>query len=455
MACLPRGCLTSSQEHESLTNDMDYFWKKFEGELLDQQFQLHNYLGVSETGAMFRTQLEGREEPVLIKIIRSGSEGSERIISSWSIAKELQHPNLVRVYASSLSNLGGLRVAYAVTEYPDGKLASVLQEHCLTKEEALELVRDCAEGLVYLHSRNYVHTHVRPTDIVAVNEVTKLSSDYLVKVGERGVANIPDPHDAPEVESTGFSWRSDIWSLGATLFEALTGTLPQRVTEPGLMGIPAPYAEIVQHCLQSKPGRRWTAIQIVAFLKRSLVTQAALVGQHMVDKERQPSKGSKIRAATLRPATLTLIMLLGIGGLVTAMLHRAKDVSAKAPFGAAPEQAESPVPKKAGVERVSTSKVVEAPEPSQKVPSTVKSPANARPIWHVVVFTYSRAGRAEQKVAEINRLWPDFPARVLNGGPPYVVIVGAEKRRDAALMLRDRLLASGFPPDSYVQNFSE
>lgn len=437
------------------------FWKQFEGQLLEGQFRLQNYLGVGDTGATFLGQLEGREDPVLVKIVRSGSIGWERLSESWLLAKDLQHPNLVRVYASALGNLDGLRVAYAVTDYPDAKLTSVLQERPLTEEEARELLLNCSEALHYVHQKGFAHTHVQPADVVSVNEVIKLSSDHLIKAGERETdRKEKNPYAAPEAAAGNCSTAGDIWSLGITLFEALTGRLPDLADQTDAQVLGAPYSEIFRHCVAVKPSTRWTARHILISLRNgSPVSPGAAASGTLpkAAKDNQPRVRDRkpIRARYAIPIAWVLV-LVGFWLASTAGRHYGAVSAESAP---AMEAVPRPVPNRD--ERPLVYRGNERPKAAAPGPTAANatlptaSPNKVGGTWRVVVYTYAHASSAHEEAAAINRKWPGLQARVLalKGGSSQAVVLGGAMDREAARKLRERAVASGLPRDAYIQNF--
>jgi hypothetical protein len=73
------------------------------------------------------------------------------------------------------------------------------------------------------------------------------------------------------------------------------------------------------------------------------------------------------------------------------------------------------------------------------------------------VYTYSTAQAARAKAANLNKQSPQLHAEVLSlgGGSSHMVVLGGKMQRDQASKLRGKLLAEGFPRDTYIQNFPE
>jgi TonB family protein len=169
-------------------------------------------------------------------------------------------------------HLGNTWLLYIVMEYAEENLSQVLPHRPLTPAEAGDMLSPVLDALAYVHGKGFVHGHIKPANIMAVDDQVKVSSDGLCVVGEpsgsRGKLSVYDP---PEAASRGNSPAGDVWSLGMTLVEALTQHLPvwggTEQEEPVLPEtIPAPFLDIARHCLRRDPQRRWTVAEIAARL---------------------------------------------------------------------------------------------------------------------------------------------------------------------------------------------
>ena len=159
------------------------FWSQFEEQLLDGRFPLQKHVGGFQSGAIFLSELGGGEQQrVAVKLVSAAASDAQWLGSSWRIAHSLQHPNLVRVYATAQASLGGLRVVYAVTDYAEESLDGILEERCLTESEALELLVASAHALGFLHIKGLLPGLLEPSSIVAVGDAVKLACDGKVFV---------------------------------------------------------------------------------------------------------------------------------------------------------------------------------------------------------------------------------------------------------------------------------
>ncbi|MGB7333383.1 MAG: TonB family protein [Terriglobales bacterium] len=253
--------------------DANESWKRSEGRTVAEKFQLLSYLAGSDTGAVFLTSVRvagGDSKEAAIKLVYAGTTDAEKQILLWTSARELNHPNLIRVFEAGRCEIDGMQLLYIVQEYAEENLAQVLPERALTPEEAREMLPPILGALQYLHGKGFVHGHIQPSNILAIGNEVKLSSDALVTLGEKNRhAAVASLYDPPEAASGAASTAADVWQLGITLTEVLTQHLPacDRVgpVAPEIpRSIPEPFREITKHCLDVDAGKRWTIAQILS-----------------------------------------------------------------------------------------------------------------------------------------------------------------------------------------------
>jgi serine/threonine protein kinase len=158
----------------------------------------------------------------------------ERFTREFNAASKLEHPNVVRALDFGIED----GVSFLVTEFVEGvSLGQMIEEQGrLTEEAAVRIITQVSQALQYAHERNVIHRDVKPDNIL-------VRSDGMVKLADFGLAKDFDddrlltrpasglgtPHfmapeqyrDAKDVDA-----RSDIYSLGATLYCAVTGRVP-------------------------------------------------------------------------------------------------------------------------------------------------------------------------------------------------------------------------------------
>jgi TonB family protein len=265
---------------------MKEIWKQWEGQVVNGRFPLQKYLGGSGHGIVFLTERDGpASQKAAIKLVVENPGQAEARLSVWAQTGSLSHPNLLQIFEAGRCRLGETALLYVVMEYADEDLSQILPQRALDPPEARELIPPVVNALAYLHGKGFVHGHLKPTNVMAIADQVKLSSDGLCAVAgsSGGWADYPgmdvyDPvYDPPETDGGTLTPAADIWSLGVTLVEALT--LRRRIWDrterggakkPELIlpeGIPDPFLDIVRHCLIPDPRQRWTAAEIAARLE--------------------------------------------------------------------------------------------------------------------------------------------------------------------------------------------
>jgi len=251
-------------------------WKQLEGRLIEETFPLLQQLGGSEHDAVFLTERVSKgtqgTQRVAIKLLSAegcfaGKQAEDAQLSRWSDVAKLSHPHLLRMFESGRCHIDGVRFLYVVTEYAEENLAQILPQRALSLDEVNELVPPTAEALSFLHRAGYVHSRIKPANIMAVENQLKISTDCLRKTGERDAREL-SAYDAPEIASEGFSAAGDVWSIGVMLVAVLTQREPDtNRTEAGQIriddSIPQPFREIAQQCLRIDPRRRATITEII------------------------------------------------------------------------------------------------------------------------------------------------------------------------------------------------
>jgi TonB family protein len=236
------------------------------GRVVDGRFTLHQWVGGSGHSGVFLTQMpDDPAEKAAIKLIPAlGPDESASREAAWAAAKELSHPHLMQPLATGRCQLDGETLDYIVTEYADEVLAEILPLRPLTPGEAKEMLVPVVDALGYLHTKGFVHSRLKPSNILVVNDRLKLSTDGLLTAGaSTGSQPALTIYDAPECADGTHTPATDAWALGATLVETLTQRMPDwnrsGSSEPVIpSSIPHPLSEIARGCLQIDAARRWT-----------------------------------------------------------------------------------------------------------------------------------------------------------------------------------------------------
>ena len=227
-------------------------------------FRIEAILGSGGMGTIYRAYDESMKRPVALKVLHSSLEISERAQSrfvreAW-IAGQLDHPNIIKVHSRGEEN----NVSYLAMELAEGgslhDLIKLTQEQVpsdsdVTETVDQEYIRDIlvkfielAGALEHIHSKGFIHRDVKPHNVLLSGEEKKF------KFTDFGIAHAEDmtrmtragdfigtvKYMSPELlaaHRAGIDKRTDIYSLGVTLYEALTLTLPFKAdSEEKLIG---------------------------------------------------------------------------------------------------------------------------------------------------------------------------------------------------------------------------
>jgi TonB family protein len=131
------------------------------------------------------------------------------------------------------------------------------------------------DALSYLHGKGFIHSRIKPSNVLAVGEQLKLSTDNVHSTTNRNsTRRRSDAYDAPETAAGISSPEGDLWSVGAILIAALTQNV--ALVEDGLrsgsglpQNIPDPFRGIARECLRLDPKQRCSLAEIQARLHPS------------------------------------------------------------------------------------------------------------------------------------------------------------------------------------------
>jgi TonB family protein len=246
-------------------------WK---GQIIDGKFPLLEWLGGSPHSAVFRTQLPGSStQSAAIKLIRADRPDAAQQIACWRELVTLSHPNLLRVFHAGHCQMSGAPWLYVAMEYAEENVDQVLPVRPLSMTEVGDLLPPVLDALAYLHSKNFVHARIKPSNICAVKNQLKLSVDSVHPVAQVFKPSSLTAYDAPESEVGNLSPAADIWSLGMTLVAAfdqrpLTWSRANTLDPVVPKSIPAPYAQVARECLRMNPAERCSITRIKDLMRQ-------------------------------------------------------------------------------------------------------------------------------------------------------------------------------------------
>ena len=206
---------------------------------LANRFELDREIGAGGMSRVFLGRDEILDRPVAVKILRKqygGTDIGARFQREGRTAARLSHPVVVRVYDAGESEFEGHEVSYIVMEYvPGGDLKDLIREHESLPGPRLAAIGErVAAALAYAHERGIVHRDIKPHNILLDERGAPRLTDF-------GIARALDATQAtrtgaylgtavyspPEqLKGEKVTPKSDVYSLGVTLYEAAIGELP-------------------------------------------------------------------------------------------------------------------------------------------------------------------------------------------------------------------------------------
>jgi len=367
----------------SVAAEMMPDWKSWEGDLVDGEFPLEQFLGAGEKSGVFRTRLPSGEGA--IKLVPAGSGQAEQLVERWSLAGSLDHPHLIGFVRTGTWVKSGMPLVYLVTELAEENPGAVLNERALTAEETLELLQPAAGALAYLHQRGLVHGSMKPSNLFAVKDTLKLSRD-TVSVGDAS---------------------GDVRALAATAVYALTQQ-PLKLMQGdsgAIESLPEPFPEIVRNCMGQNGRLPWSAAQLLGWLQSQ---KSAL----------SPTSATAMPVPQSRTIRRTLTSYAIIWALILVAV-----VAVASWLGNRAGKAIKPIPPNPSIQGS-----LPASEPQKEPAAAVKPPAAREPETreHQTREPVKRRALVDTQQAVVHQVLPEIPAaarRTVNGTATVVVRV--------------------------------
>lgn len=211
-------------------------------QMLPQRYQLVSLLGEGGVGAVFRVKDIESGTEFALKMLRPqnllDAQALRRFENEARSAKHLSHPNIAAVYDYGFSECNA---PYIVMELLTGKsLESIIKEEgALATTRVLDLFLQVAEAMEYAHGEGVIHRDLKPSNLIVQDAGDGVE---LIKIVDFGLAktamNESDKTQSGEIMGSPFYMspeqcegqtvdeRSDIYAVGATLYEALSGRPP-------------------------------------------------------------------------------------------------------------------------------------------------------------------------------------------------------------------------------------
>jgi serine/threonine-protein kinase len=211
------------------------------GTLFADRFRVLRVVSTGANAAVFDARDDESGRTVTLKLVRpklaAPPSFRERFDESMRGVAALSHPNIAAVYDWGIARVGDMSTAYVVNEHlTGGSLRDMFDRgRRLTPSQALAVGLDVCRALDHAHRRKFVHTELSPSKIV-------FGDDRRLRVIDFGLAQLlgAPSWEQPDSVPTHVAWysapeqalgepldgRADVYALGLTLHEAVTGSLP-------------------------------------------------------------------------------------------------------------------------------------------------------------------------------------------------------------------------------------
>ncbi|HNB25019.1 MAG TPA: serine/threonine-protein kinase [Candidatus Melainabacteria bacterium] len=213
----------------------------FIGKYIDDRYRILAFLGQGSMGAVFRALDETTSRQMAIKLLHgsrvSDPNSRRRFLREAKTISSLNHPNIVKLFHYGLL---GDEQPYIVTEFLKGdSLARRIRDKGhISLDEALPIMRQVLSAVGEAHRAKVIHRDIKPENIVIENNVVKVLDFGVAKLMfERNeqsgsltmdgkVCGSPGYMSPEQCRGEELDIRSDVYSLGVTIFEMLTGKRP-------------------------------------------------------------------------------------------------------------------------------------------------------------------------------------------------------------------------------------
>src|SRR5579863_235025 len=311
------------------------------GSVIGGRYEILQLLGEGGMGAVYKAHDRELERDVALKLIRGELARNSEILARFKqeliLARQVTHRNVIRIF--DLGQADGFK--FITMEYLEGRdLKVVLREKGkFPPEEAAKIILQICRALEAAHSEGVIHRDLKPQNIMLdangrayVMDFGIARSAYLPGMTQTGaLVGTPEYMSPEQAKGEKLDERSDLFSLGAILYELLIGqspyhsdtplaTLWRRIQEKAKPlseidpSIPKPLSDIVAKALEIEPKDRFaSATEFAQYLESWLGISASMVGSTTYQALVPLQKQRPLWKYTAIAAIVLLIALAGFG----------------------------------------------------------------------------------------------------------------------------------------------
>jgi serine/threonine-protein kinase len=314
---------------------------------LDGSYALERELGRGGMATVFLARDLKHDRLVALKLLHAdlaATLGPERVQREIHTAARLQHPHILTVLDSGKT--GGTREAgpwlWFTMPFVEGETLRerLARDRQLPLADAMRIAREAAEGLQYAHDHGVIHRDIKPENLLLTRDGNTLVADFGIaralggegddRITGTGVSIGTPAYMSPEQTAgdRGVDARTDVYSLGAVVYEMLAGEPPytgpttqviiaKRFTEPppslrGVRaGMPAGLDDAIRKALAPTPVDRFQTVRELAAALQTAAASPAVT----VPRTAATTPVAHRRVGPIAAAALVLGLLIGVGVL--------------------------------------------------------------------------------------------------------------------------------------------
>ena len=253
-------------------------------------YTIEKLVGEGGFAWVFAARRDDDDERAALKVLKPRYAGDKefegRFRNEYTVASELVHPNLVRIIDVGQAD----NLTYISMDLYPGSVAFLIEKDIRISEEKLvEIATDVTAGLAFAHQQGIVHRDIKPDNILLDEDgtagisdfgIAKAVSGYVTATGVNMTIGTPQYISPEQAQGRTLDGRSDLYSLGVTLYKAATGETPFRSTdwfELARMHVEEPprgprkkrpdlsdrFERIVLRCLAKHPDDRYASSEVL------------------------------------------------------------------------------------------------------------------------------------------------------------------------------------------------